>query len=145
MNENFSKIQMPGWLPGGDVEASIWLVHNWHTSVGELKFDNGESCSFVGELTRWRKDRYSSSREDMTSIIDLAPNGWESITPVSRRSRVQIPLKPWFVSLEIMKFVIHWARLRRLSFSFRAMWLLTYLLQRRFCHVVLAFEVGLQS
>ena len=28
LNKNFPKIQMPGGLPGGDVEASIWLVHN---------------------------------------------------------------------------------------------------------------------
>ena len=27
LNKNFPKIQMPGGLPGGDVEASIWLVH----------------------------------------------------------------------------------------------------------------------
>ena len=27
LNKNFSKIQMPGGLPGGDVEAWIWLVH----------------------------------------------------------------------------------------------------------------------
>ena len=26
-SKNFPKIQMPGGLPGGDVEASIWLVH----------------------------------------------------------------------------------------------------------------------
>ena len=37
LNKNFPKIQMPGGLPGGDVEASIWLVHydaiyvfQWH-------------------------------------------------------------------------------------------------------------------
>ena len=28
LNKNFPKIQMPGGLPGGDVEASIGLVHN---------------------------------------------------------------------------------------------------------------------
>ena len=28
LNKNFPKIQMPGGLPGGDVEASISLVHN---------------------------------------------------------------------------------------------------------------------
>ena len=29
-SKNFPKIQMPGGLPGGDVEASIWLVHKNH-------------------------------------------------------------------------------------------------------------------
>ena len=29
LNKNFPKIQMPGGLPGGDVEASISLVHYW--------------------------------------------------------------------------------------------------------------------
>ena len=28
LNKNFPKVQMPGGLPGGDVEPSIWLVHN---------------------------------------------------------------------------------------------------------------------
>ena len=28
LNNNFPKSQMPGGLPGGDVEASIWLIHN---------------------------------------------------------------------------------------------------------------------
>ena len=37
---------------------------DWHISVGELTFDVGESTSYVGELvvgelTRWRNDRYS--------------------------------------------------------------------------------------
>ena len=30
---NFPKIQMPGGLPGGDVEASIWLVHKANSFV----------------------------------------------------------------------------------------------------------------
>ena len=29
------------------------------TNVGKLTFDVGESTSYVGELTRWRNDRYS--------------------------------------------------------------------------------------
>ena len=37
---------------------------DWHISVGKLAFDVGESTSYVGELVvgevnRWRNDRYS--------------------------------------------------------------------------------------
>ena len=35
----------------------FWTLANWHTSVGELTLDIGETTSVVGELTRWRNDR----------------------------------------------------------------------------------------
>ena len=42
----------------------FWTLANWHISVGELTLDVGETTSYVGELdvgemTRWRNDRYS--------------------------------------------------------------------------------------
>ena len=47
----------------------FWTLANWHISVGELTIDIGESTSYVdelvvGELTRWRNDRYSFTGPD---------------------------------------------------------------------------------
>ena len=35
LNNNFQKSQMPGGLPGGDVEASIWPIHNHSDYVAD--------------------------------------------------------------------------------------------------------------
>ena len=55
LNKNFPKIQMPGGLPGGgDVEASIWLVH--YTRICTTNF--GTKISFENNF--WVKTSTST-------------------------------------------------------------------------------------
>ena len=44
---------MPGGLPGGEVEASIWLVHNGMASMWSYK---NQSSSYRGKF-RWIFDQ----------------------------------------------------------------------------------------
>ena len=54
LSKNVSKIQMPGGLPGGDVEALIWLVHNayqWYFLVMYVYMPGWYALSWSGYCT----------------------------------------------------------------------------------------------
>ena len=45
LNKNCPNIQMPGGLPGGDVEALIWLVHYFYSSIASAIESKVKYCA----------------------------------------------------------------------------------------------------
>ena len=68
LNNNFQKSQMPGGLPGGEVEASIWPIHknwqkfairgkaSWFQITHDIRYAN--FCKFVAFSTLLRTPRF---------------------------------------------------------------------------------------
>ena len=72
--QNFPKIQMPGGLPGGDVEASIWLVH--YTVIWVKKIENSSEdkwiySSYENKLTY--RAHPTDNKKLHKSVFDINP------------------------------------------------------------------------